>query len=310
MQDVSDRMDERITGASAGPRVIHRVALAAKAGQTRMPDSTKRLSLDPETADRLTLLVAQAGERILAVRGSDLRVRRKDDASPVTIADEAANALVLDGLARLLPQVPVVSEESANGLPADRLRDVFALVDPLDGTKEFLSGSDEFTVNLAIIQHGQPVAGFVGIPAQRLVFRGIAGRPAERLRFADGSEAVPPAHPIRTRARPQNGLVAAISRSHLDRQTEAFLDRLSVADRYPCGSALKFCRIAEGVADVYPRLSTTCEWDIAAGHALVVAAGGVVTKPDGAPLDYGHAEAGFRVPAFIAWGDPKGAAKE
>jgi 3'(2'), 5'-bisphosphate nucleotidase len=260
--------------------------------------------------DRIAKLTRTAGEAILKIYASDFAVAAKADRSPVTEADGAAERLIVAGLRQLPFGESIVAEESVNEAAAPDPQSTFWLVDPLDGTKEFLSGSDEFTVNLAIIQHGQPVAGFVGIPAQRLVFRGIAGRPAERLRFADGSEAVPPAHPIRTRARPQNGLVAAISRSHLDRQTEAFLDRLSVADRYPCGSALKFCRIAEGVADVYPRLSTTCEWDIAAGHALVVAAGGVVTKPDGAPLDYGHAEAGFRVPAFIAWGDPKGAAKE
>jgi 3'(2'), 5'-bisphosphate nucleotidase len=266
-----------------------------------MPASSHKLVLEPELVEALTVLVAQAGRTILAARGPDLRVRRKADLSPVTAADEAANAVVLAGLARLLSHLPVVSEESANGC-SEQLGDSFVLVDPLDGTKEFLSGGDEFTVNLAIISGGQPVAGFIAIPAQNLVFRGVQGVRAERVQMGEDLAAAGPAQPIRTRPRPSEGLVAAVSRSHPDPQTKAFLDGLPVVERRPCGSALKFCRVAEGTADVYPRFSPTSEWDIAAGHALVVAAGGVMTRPDGTRLDYGHAEAAFCVPGFVAWG--------
>jgi 3'(2'), 5'-bisphosphate nucleotidase len=175
----------------------------------------------------------------------------------------------------------------------------FALVDPLDGTKEFIAGSAEYTVNLAIIRDGEPIAGFIAAPALGLLFRGIVGRGAERLGL--DRDAVPVT--IRCRRNPTGRLVAAVSRSHLDPLTGAFLDRLPVAERLPCGSALKFCRIAEGAADVYPRLSPTSEWDIAAGHAIVAAAGGLVTAPAGEPLRYGGVQQAFKVTGFVAWGD-------
>lgn len=261
--------------------------------------------MDAELVDQLTALVSRAGRAILAVARSGLNVRAKADASPLTAADEASNAILLAGLSQLMPGVPIVSEESPRPEDPRALAGLFALVDPLDGTKEFISGSDEFTVNLALIEGGRPAAGFVGAPALGLVFRGMGGR-AERLTLAPGSGA-PEITAIATRARPATGLVAAVSRSHLDARTEAFLGRLPVVERIACGSALKFCRVAEGRVDVYPRLATTSEWDIAAGHALVAAAGGIVTAPDGRALRYGRAESGFCVPSFIAWGDPSAA---
>jgi 3'(2'), 5'-bisphosphate nucleotidase len=226
--------------------------------------------------------------------------RLKADQSPVTVADEASEALIIEGIARLLPGVPVISEESADA-KRDRFDGSFLIVDPLDGTREFLAGRDEFTVNLAIITGGVPIAGIIAAPARGRVWRGVVGIKAERLRLLeDGADQ---AQPIHTRVWPHEGAVAAVSRSHFDPATDAFLAKLGPVTRSASGSALKFCQVAEGGVDVYPRLATTCEWDVAAGQALVVAAGGSVTTPQGLPLDFGRAAENFRVPAFIAWGD-------
>src|SRR5262249_11549753 len=152
----------------------------------------------------------------------------------------------------------------------------------------------------------QPRLGVVSAPAQDLLWRGIEGRGAERLRLPRGAtaSAAPERQAIRARPCPPSGLTVAVSRSHLDAATEAMLARLPARQRLACGSAVKFCQLAEGAADLYPRLSTTCEWDVAAGHAVLAAAGGTVTQPDGTPLRYGAIAENFRVPAFLAWGDP------
>ena len=257
-------------------------------------------TIDAALAAELTALVASAAAAILAIAPAALATRLKADRSPITAADEAADAVIAQGLARLLPGIPVVSEESRDRPVA--LGETFALVDPLDGTKEFVAGLGEYTVNLAIVTAGEPIAGFIAAPALGLLYRGIAGRGAERL--ALDPAAVPVA--IRVRPVPAAGRVAAVSRSHLDAATADFLDRVGVAARISCGSALKFCRIAEGAADVYPRLSPTSEWDIAAGHAIVAAAGGLMTAPAGTPLRYGGAQQNFKIPGFVAWGDATG----
>jgi 3'(2'), 5'-bisphosphate nucleotidase len=264
------------------------------------------LAVDGSLLDELTTIVSAAAAAILAARAGSLDVRSKADLSPVTAADHAAEAVILQGLARTLPGVPVVSEEAAGKAAPASLPDSFILVDPLDGTRELLAGRDEFTVNVALLTAGRPRLGIVAAPAQGRIWRGIVGRGADRLRLAPGAPAgaAPERTAIRTRPYRASGLVAAVSRSHLDAQTEAFLARLPLAERLSCGSALKFCQLAEGGADVYPRLSTTCEWDVAAGHALLAAAGGAVTTPEGAPLRYGGIATSFRVPAFVAWGDP------
>ena len=249
----------------------------------------------------LTAIVARASALILAV-SPDSGHRLKPDQSPVTVADEASEAEILKGLARLLPGVPVVSEEMSGRQAPPKLGGSFILVDPLDGTREFIAGRDEYTVNVAIVTGGTPIAGIVSAPKQHKVWRGIVGSGAERLRMlADGADQ-PQA--IRTRRWPAAQGVAVVSRSHLDPATEAFVAKLGPLARDESGSAIKFCRVAEGTADVYPRFGTTCEWDVAAGHAVVTAAGGVVTNPQGAPLNFGDAAGDFRVPAFIAWGDP------
>ena len=251
--------------------------------------------------DELTRIIAHACAEIRAISPVTVVQRVKPDRSPVTVADERSEAVILQGLARLLPGVPVISEESANDQPTTGLDKSFLIVDPLDGTREFIAGRDEFTVNLAIVTRGVPVAGIIAAPARGQVWRGVVGEKAERLRLlADGADN---ARAIQSRRWPDQGAVATVSRSHFDSATDKFLASLGPLTRHAAGSAIKFCQIAEGAADVYPRLATTCEWDVAAGHALVVAAGGNVMTPQGSPLAYGRAMENFRVPAFMAWGD-------
>jgi 3'(2'), 5'-bisphosphate nucleotidase len=256
--------------------------------------------------DDLTALIARAGTVIGAASPATVVRRLKDDQSPVTAADEASEAVIQRGLAQILPNVPVVAEESVDVAANADLTGSFVIVDPLDGTREFLAGRDEFTVNLAIVTHGLPVAGIIAAPKQGKLWRGVVGYRAERLRLSGGN--ADRAEAISTRSWP-DAPVAVVSRSHMDSATDKFVSALGPVTRVPCGSAIKFCHIADGSADVYPRLATTCEWDVAAGHALVVAAGGIVKAPLGIPLTYGRAAENFRVPAFIVWGDPgKGAA--
>jgi 3'(2'), 5'-bisphosphate nucleotidase len=275
-----------------------------------MRDVTDRREISPQHAkkvlDALSEIVSRAAQATLRVPFSAVEQRIKNDLSPVTAADEASEALILEGLARVLPGVPVVAEEStAAGEQPQTLGPSFLLVDPLDGTKEFLAGRDEFTVNVAIVTGGTPIAGIVAAPAQGLMWRGVVGGKAERLRLKLGaapSEAYERSF-IHARPAPER-LTVATSRSHLDEMTEDFLAKLPVAKRYLCGSSVKFCHIAEGKADIYPRLSPTYEWDIAAGCAVLAAAGGKVVAPDGGPLRFGGAAKKFLMPGFIAWGDP------
>lgn len=251
--------------------------------------------------DNLTAAVASAA---LATLKASRTARMKPDRTPVTDADECSQAVLLEALDRLMPGVAVVSEEMA--VRPHQLGDLFVLIDPLDGTKEFIRGSPEYTVNLAIIKDRAPVMGIVAVPAAGVICRGHVGHGAERLSMP-GMPIAGGVRSLKVRAAPPHDAVAQLSRSHLDDATVAMLDRFSnVSQRVPCGSSLKFCRIAEGVADVYPRLSPTREWDIAAGHALIVAAGGSVTRPDGTTLVYGDVASDFLVPGFIAWGDRAG----
>jgi 3'(2'), 5'-bisphosphate nucleotidase len=256
--------------------------------------------------DDLTAIVARASAVIRGYSPGAVGRQLKPDQSPVTAADEASEAEILEGLAKLLPGVPVISEEKSGREAAPTLGGCFLMVDPLDGTKEFLAGRDEFTVNLAVVTGRTPIAGIVAAPARGQVWRGIVGRGAERLRLlAHGADQ---SQTIRTRHWPAQGGVAVVSRSHLDPGTESFLAQLGPITRAPSGSAIKFCQVADGSADIYPRLATTCEWDVAAGHAVVAAAGGVVTRPQGDPLIYGQVAVDFRIPAFVVWGDPEKAA--
>ncbi|HEX5077827.1 MAG TPA: 3'(2'),5'-bisphosphate nucleotidase CysQ [Geminicoccaceae bacterium] len=253
-----------------------------------MPDAGRLL---PEVVK----LAEQAAAVILEHYRGDAAVRIKADASPVTAADEAAEAVILAGLAALTPAIPVVAEETvaAGRIPA--LDDgPFWLVDPLDGTKEFISRNGEFTVNIALIEGQEAVLGVVLAPALGKVWWGARGHGAA----ARDSERAAPRR-IAVRAWPAQP-VAVASRSHADPQTEAFLDEAGVAERISAGSSLKFCLVAEGRADLYPRFGRTMEWDTAAGHAVLSAAGGRVTTRDGAPFRY--RKPGFENPGFIARG--------
>jgi 3'(2'), 5'-bisphosphate nucleotidase len=264
------------------------------------------LAIDGDAAaalmDSLTDLVAKAGAAILRVNRGAMAIDGKADGSPVTEADLAADRIIGDGLARLIPAVPALSEERLH-LAKPPYGGSFFLIDPLDGTKEFVAGRNEYTVNLALVTNGVPVLGIVGAPALGLLWRGLVGRGAERVTVT--GDACPGAtEPIHTRPVPGPGepWTVAVSRSHGDSRTEAFIASRPGAVRQMLGSAVKFGRVAEGGADIYPRLAPTCEWDVAAGHAVVVAAGGKVTDAAGNALRFGGVNEGFIVPEFIAWG--------
>jgi 3'(2'), 5'-bisphosphate nucleotidase len=253
----------------------------------------------------LTEIVIRAGAAVLAVNRSAMKVDGKTDGSPVTEADLAADRIIAEGLARVAPGFPSLSEErtAQATLP---YKESFFLIDPLDGTREFVAGRDEFTVNLALVTGGTPVLGIVSAPALGLIWRGLVGRGAQRLTLGQGKPLI---EPIRTRSCPPRGRpwTVAVSRLHGDARTEAFIAARPGAVRCDLGSALKFGRVGEGAVDIYPLLSPTSEWDVAAGHALVTAAGGRITDSNGEPLVFGTGRNGFIVPEFIAWGDPEAA---
>ena len=259
---------------------------------------------DSRLAERLTEVAVTASSEILAVDFRYAGTRLKADNSPVTRADEAAHAAIMDGLSRAAPGIPVISEEGVAQWQGRTPPDEFLLVDPLDGTVEFLAGRLEYTVNIALVRGATPVVGVVAAPALGLLWRGSRGYGAERLQFTAGIPVRQPAERIHTRPWPAGERFAAVSRSHFDPASEAFLKRVAPVRPLSAGSSLKFCRLAEGAIDMYPRLSPTSEWDVAAGHALVAAAGGAVFAPDGGALRYGCGSDGFRVPGFVAWGDP------
>jgi 3'(2'), 5'-bisphosphate nucleotidase len=225
-------------------------------------------------------------------------VERKADGSPVTKADIAAQATICEGLAKVAPDLSVVAEEQAQRpRPAGGS---YFLVDPLDGTREFIAGRDEYTVNVALVTAGVPMLGVIAAPAQFLIWRGVVGRVAERMAFT-GDGRILPATAIHTRERPEREPTILVSRSHLDTRTQAYLDGLREPRTIACGSSVKFCLVAEGSADLYPRLGPTHDWDIGAGHAIVEAAGGRVRSPDGGRLRYGSED--LLIPSFIAAGE-------
>lgn len=253
---------------------------------------------------RLADIALAAGRRIMQIYAAPGRVELKADGSPLTAADLAAEEVIAAGLAAECPGLPVLSEEAAAPDGLGSRGECFVLVDPLDGTKEFLGRTGEFTVNIAVIEGGRPCAGVVHAPALGKLWLGVLGAEAALVETGalHGRAADAPRRPIRARPRPAAGLVAVASRSHLDDATRDFLAGLSVAERRSIGSSLKFCLVAEGLADVYPRFGPTMEWDTAAGQAVLEAAGGRVVTPEGTPLRYGKAAAGYRNGPFIAWG--------
>lgn len=258
-------------------------------------------------ADIFAEIALEAAVAVMAVYGGDSRARRKADGSPVTDADDAAEAAILKRLAVRLPHLPVLAEEAAARGEMMAAGQAFILVDALDGTREFLSHNGEFTVNIGLIIDAEPRAGVVYAPALGKLW--IGGATASTCDVAPGAALPPPAERrvIHARPAPEQGLTALMSRSHADPATEAFLAKLPVKERRKAGSSLKFCVVAEGQADVYPRSGQTMEWDTAAGDAVLRAAGGIVFDRGERPLRYGKTEAQFRNGPFVAWGDPKAA---
>jgi len=221
-------------------------------------------------------------------------VTLKSDSSPVTAADAAAEKVILDALRSLTPSIPIVAEEAVAGGDIPEVGDgMFWLVDPLDGTREFISRNGEFTVNVALIDERRPVVGVVLAPALETLWWGALGHGAAR-RDASATTA------IEARLIPQDQAVAVASRSHRDAETDRWLAEMAISETVAFGSSLKFCAVAEARADYYPRFGTTMEWDTAAGHAVLLAAGGRVLTVDGDPLTY--AKPDFRNPGFIAYG--------
>jgi len=250
----------------------------------------------------LVRLAYQAGQVIMEVYASPIAVTTKADKSPVTEADQKAEDVILAGLRKLAPQIPILAEESVAKGDVPEIGTSFFLVDPLDGTKEFISRNGEFTVNIGLIENGVPVFGVVYAPAIDEMYFGRVGHGAM---FATMKTSLPwtglaHATPIKTRVTPIEGATVLASRSHCDAETEAFIAKTKVTQLVSAGSSLKFCRVASGAADLYPRFGRTMEWDTAAGHAVLLAAGGKVITTDGKPLTYGKKSRGFDNPAFIA----------
>ncbi|MEO1102739.1 MAG: 3'(2'),5'-bisphosphate nucleotidase CysQ [Pseudomonadota bacterium] len=243
-------------------------------------------------------IALEAGAAIMPHYDSGGDARQKDDGSPVTAADEAAEAIILTRLGREGVE-SVVAEEAMSAGKMPPPADVFYLVDPLDGTREFISKNGEFTVNIARIEGGMPVSGVVYAPAIGLLYAGDASG-AWKAAVAEGK--VGAREPIKVAA-PRRAVRVVASRSHLTDETKAFIDRYQVESFVSSGSSLKFCRVAEAAADLYPRMGRTMEWDTAAGHAVLKAAGGDVYTLDGVPLIYGKRDGDtFANPHFVAAG--------
>ena len=238
----------------------------------------------------------------MRVYRSDFTVDDKDDKSPVTEADRLGEAVILDGLKAAFPDVPVLAEEavSAGHVPAIGRR--FFLVDPLDGTREFIKRNGEFTVNIGLVEDGVPVAGAVYAPVVDMMMSADAAGAREAVLRPDEPYDSVSWRPVTARQAPPAGLTVVASRSHRDADTDAYLATIDVGEIRSAGSSLKFCLVARGAADLYPRFGPTMEWDTAAGHAVLARAGGSVRRLDGAPFIYGKTADGYRNPGFIARG--------
>lgn len=269
---------------------------------------TGTLDLGPEARAEIlkvfTQAVSRAGAIVLDHRARGYTVETKADLSPVTVADRESEAAILDEVQRVLPGVPFVAEESAGRIVSgfDPAKP-FLVIDPIDGTKEFIEGRSEFTVNLALIVDRKPAIGVIYAPALESLYVGGAGEawtgwldPGQSPSALRGKRA------LRCRVPEPERFVAVASRKHLDSETRAFLDDLPGDECIFRGSSIKFCIIADGQADLYPRFAPTSEWDTAAGEAILVAAGGSLTDLYGKPLLYGKIETGFLNPGFIARG--------
>lgn len=247
---------------------------------------------------RIAAIAKEAAAEIMAIYAGPFETRTKADRTPVTLADERAEALIVAALADLTPGIPIVGEEAtARGEAAfaGTAPPAFWLVDPLDGTREFAARNGQFAVCIALIAKGRPVLGAVMAPAEAILWSGAVGIGAFR-QVKNSAET-----PIRARKKPARGLVVVSSRSHSSNAEDAYLDGHKIAEHRRIGSAIKFGLLAEGSADLYPRFGPTSEWDTAAGEAVLLAAGGRMARPDGRSLDYG--KRGFKNPDFVATGD-------
>jgi len=293
-------------GGNGGLLRCHRFGLETnQRGLLRGTSSMKPLD-HAKLADALLPAVLAAGRIEMRHYAAGVAVELKPDASPVTAADREAEAVLLDGIRRAAPGVAVIAEESAALYAAPAPGASFFLVDPLDGTREFASRCGEFTINIGLIVGGAPAFGLIYAPALSALYVTLAPRRAVETRIAPDAEGMSLADcaltEMRTREPEPDALLALESRSHRTEATEAFLARYRIANVKCAGSSLKFCLIARGEADFYARLGPTREWDTAAGHAVLSAAGGTVTTVDGTPLTYRKLEQSYLNPHFVAWG--------
>ncbi|MGC6512584.1 MAG: 3'(2'),5'-bisphosphate nucleotidase CysQ [Parvibaculales bacterium] len=258
----------------------------------------------PTIITALCRLAVEAGINAMRHYHAGVEIEQKDDDSPVTLADREGEDIITHGLRHVCPDFQIIGEESFHESGITELEDCFFLLDPLDGTKEFINKKTDFTVNIGLVEHGRPVAGIVYAPAleqlyftcgDKAFFMDLAPEPSalETLDISTGRE-------IKTRTADEKGLVVVASRSHRTLETDDYLATLPVKELVSAGSSLKFCLIAKGEADIYPRFGRTMEWDTAAAHAVLLAAGGSVEDVEGNTLGYGKMERGLDNPFFIA----------
>ncbi|NVJ71126.1 MAG: 3'(2'),5'-bisphosphate nucleotidase CysQ [Alphaproteobacteria bacterium] len=246
--------------------------------------------------------ILRAGETVMDVYASDFEVFGKADQSPVTEADRRGEEIITEALEKLTPEIPIVGEEAkSEGKCPDISGGIFWLVDPLDGTKEFIKKGKDFTVNIGLIKDGTPIMGLVLAPAMDTLYWGIAGDGAWQAEIRDG--AIVSEKQIRTRTADPEKLVIVASKSHRSPELESWLGHFPSAENVSIGSSLKLCLLATGEADLYPRLGPTCEWDTAAAHAVLLAAGGSVEVADGSPLTYAKDLKTFLNPWFLCKAD-------
>lgn len=257
----------------------------------------------PDICTQLIPVAVEAGRIIMDHYNAGVSVSFKKDQSPVTQADTDAEDIILAALANIVPDIPVISEEAASKGIVPDVGDMFFLVDPLDGTREFIKHNDEFTVNIGLIKNNAPLMGIVYAPALGRMF--FSPTPDETFEFHvhyNDKPNLDAARKIQARTPPTQGLTAAVSRSHIDDATYEFLKSFKITEQRPAGSSLKFCLIAAGEVDVYPRTGPTMEWDTAAGHAVLSGAGGSVITSNGESLAYGKSHTKYLNPNFTAWG--------
>jgi 3'(2'), 5'-bisphosphate nucleotidase len=280
----------------AAGALLHPVEAAGIEAAARKERGAPMTKVDEALVVAVRGVAREAGRATLGFYGGNVAVERKADNSPLTAADQAAHTVIVEALRRLTPGLPVLSEESSEVEVAERRQwSTFWLVDPLDGTKEFLKGTGEFTVNIALISSGEPVLGVVHVPVSGVTYWGQRGGGAFLERPGQAPEQ------LHTRAAHLERLVIVASKDHAGPRVEALLRRLTTASTTSLGSSLKFCLVAEGRADFYPRLQPTCEWDTAAAQCVLEAAGGAVTDTEGRRLAYNKEQ--LTNPSFLAFGD-------